>query len=249
MGRLRALLYRSLLTQDGRLERGTLLTLTIAAAGLYAFAALADAVRDGGTRAFDERLLLALRAPGNLADPVGPKWVEEMMRDVTALGSTAVLTLMVLMVTGYLLLSDKRRSALTVVLAVVSGVIVSQAAKIAYDRPRPELVPHGAEVYTASFPSGHSMMAAVVYLTLGALLARTQADLRVKMYILGAAVLLALLVGVSRIYLGVHWPTDVLAGWALGGMWAMLCWGVMRRLQQQRQAEAETGPPRVEGRN
>ena len=249
MGRLHALLNRWFLMRDGRLERGTLLTLILAAAALYAFAALAGAVGGGGTYAFDERVLLALRVPGNLADPIGPKWVEEMMRDITALGSTAVLTLMVLVVTGYLLLSDKRRSALTVLFAVVSGVVVSQAAKIAYDRPRPELVPHGAEVYTASFPSGHSMMAAIVYLTLGALLARTQADLRVKMYILGAAVLLALLVGVSRVYLGVHWPTDVLAGWALGGMWAMLCRLVMLRLQQRGQAEAETSAGRVEDRN
>jgi len=249
MGRLHALLNRWFLMRDGRLERGTLLTLILAAAALYAFAALAGAVGGGGTYAFDERVLLALRVPGNLADPIGPKWVEEMMRDITALGSTAVLTLMVLVVTGYLLLSGKRRSALTVLLAVVSGVVASQAAKIAYGRPRPELVPHGAEVYTASFPSGHSMMAAIVYLTLGALLARTQADLRVKMYILGAAVLLALLVGVSRVYLGVHWPTDVLAGWALGGMWAMLCRLVMLRLQQRGQAEAETSAGRVEDRN
>jgi undecaprenyl-diphosphatase len=215
------------------IERGTLLALILSAAALYLFATLADAVSEGGTRAFDEAILLALRVPGNLSDPIGPKWFEEMVRDVTALGSTGILTLVVLAVAGFLLLTGKRRSALTIVASVVSGVVISQTTKMAYARPRPELVPHGAEVYSASFPSGHSMMAAIVYLTLGALLARTQADTHVKAYILGIAVLLTIMVGASRIYLGVHWPTDVLAGWVLGGVWALACWAVMLRLQRR----------------
>jgi undecaprenyl-diphosphatase len=156
-----------------------------------------------------------------------------MVRDITALGSTGILTLVVLAVAGFLLLTGKRRSALTMLVSVVSGVVISQTTKMAYARPRPELVPHGAEVYSASFPSGHSMMAAVVYLTLGALLARTQADPRVKAFILGISVLLTLMVGASRVYLGVHWPTDVLAGWVLGGVWALACWSVMLWLQRR----------------
>jgi undecaprenyl-diphosphatase len=220
-------------TPVGGIERGTLLTLILSAAALYLFAALADAVGEGGTRVFDEAILLALRVPGNLSDPIGPKWFEEMVRDITALGSTGILTLVVLAVAGFLLLTGKRRSALTMLVSVVSGVVISQTTKMAYARPRPELVPHGAEVYSASFPSGHSMMAAVVYLTLGALLARTQADPRVKAYILGISVLLTLMVGASRVYLGVHWPTDVLAGWVLGGVWALACWSVMLWLQRR----------------
>jgi undecaprenyl-diphosphatase len=113
--------------------------------------------------------------------------------------------------------------------------------KWAYARPRPELVPHGAEVYTASFPSGHSMMSAVVYLTLGALLARTQSSQGAKIYILSVAVILTVLVGTSRVYLGVHWPTDVLAGWALGGLWALICWLAMLWLQASGQVEDEAG--------
>ena len=119
-------------------------------------------------------------------------------------------------------MTRKSHAALTVLVAVSSGVLLSQTMKWAYARPRPELVPHGAEVYTASFPSGHSMMSAIVYLTLGALLARTQSDQGVKVYILSVAVILTVLVGTSRVYLGVHWPTDVLAGWALGGVWALV---------------------------
>ena len=203
-------------------------------------AKLADAVGDGGTRAFDEGLLLALRAPGNSADPIGPKWFEEMMRDFTAMGSTGVLALMVLTIAGFLAMTRKGNAALFVLASVIGGVLISQSMKWAYARPRPELVPHGAEVYTASFPSGHSMMAAVVYLTLGVLLARTQTDRIVKAYIVAVAVIVTVLVGTSRVYLGVHWPTDVLAGWALGAAWALLCWLVMNWLQARGQVEAAT---------
>ena len=231
---------RALIAHVNRIERVTLVTIILAAAALYAFAMLADAVGEGGTRAFDERILLALRTPGNLADPIGPRWVEEMMRDFTALGSTGVLIIVVLAVGGFLVMTRKGHAALTVLVAVSSGVLLSQTMKWAYARPRPELVPHGAEVYTASFPSGHSMMSAIVYLTLGALLARTQSGQGVKVYILAVAVILTVLVGTSRVYLGVHWPTDVLAGWALGGVWALICWLAMLWLQARGQVEGET---------
>jgi undecaprenyl-diphosphatase len=231
---------RALVVHVGRIERVTLVSIILAATVLLAFAKLADAVGEGGTRAFDERILLALRTPGNLADPIGPRWLEEMMRDFTALGGTGVLALMSLAVGGFLGMTRKGHAALLVLVAVVGGVLVSQTMKWAYARPRPELVPHGTEIYTASFPSGHSMMSAIVYLTLGALLARTQSVPSVKVYILAIAVFLTLLVGISRVYLGVHWPTDVLAGWALGGVWALACWMVMAWLQERGQVERET---------
>ena len=227
------------MTRVAGVERMTLIALILAAGVLFAFAKIADAVGDGGTRAFDEWLLVALRSPGNLADPIGPKWFEEMMRDFTAMGSTGVLTLMVITIAGFLTMTRKGHAALFVLASVIGGVLISQSMKWAYARPRPELVPHGAEVYTASFPSGHSMMAAVVYLTLGALLARTLADRAVKVYVLAVAVFATILVGVSRVYLGVHWPTDVLAGWTLGAAWALICWLVMTWLQSRGQVEGE----------
>ena len=222
-----------------RAERRTLAAVILGAAALLAFAKIADGIGDGSTRAFDEWLLVTLRTPGDLADPIGPKWLEEMMRDFTALGSTGVLTLMVLAIAGFLAMTRKANAALFVLASVAGGVAISQTMKWAYARPRPELVPHGAEVYTASFPSGHSMMSAVVYLTLGALLARTQANRAVKAYVLAVAVILTLLVGTSRVYLGVHWPTDVLAGWSLGGVWALICLSVMMWLQARGQVEDE----------
>ena len=215
--------------------------MALGGAGILAFLALADAVADGGARRFDEWLLVALRSPGDLSDPIGPKWFEEMMRDITALGGTAVLTLGVLAVAGFLALMRKTHAAVTVLVSVVSGMVLSQAIKWAYARPRPELVPHGMETYSASFPSGHSMMAAVVYLTLGALLARHQAQPRMRVYVLLVAVLLTVLVGISRVYLGVHWPTDVLAGWCLGAAWAILCWFAMLWLQRRGTVEQASG--------
>jgi undecaprenyl-diphosphatase len=229
----------ALVARVSRIERGILLIVMVAAAALFAFAKLADEVAEGGTRAFDERLLLALRTPGDLADPIGPRWFEEMMRDFTALGGTGVLVLMVLAVAGFLVLTRKGHAALAVIVAVAGGVLVSQTMKWAYARPRPELVPHGAEVYTASFPSGHAMMSAIVYLTLGAMLARTQSGQAVKAYVLSVAIFLTVLVGTSRVYLGVHWPTDVLAGWMLGAVWALGCWLVMLWLQARGQVEDE----------
>lgn len=226
-----------------RLERATLVALLTLIGGLVAFALLADEVGEGGTRNFDEWVLLALRTPGDPSDPLGPRWLEEAVRDVTALGGTTVLALIVLIVSGYLVLTGKRHAAIATVISVVSGVLLSQAMKMAYARPRPGLVPHGVEVYSASFPSGHSMMAAIVYLTLAAMLVRTQADRRVKAYCLAVAVLLTLLVGMSRVYLGVHWPTDVLAGWALGAAWAMMCWLIMLWLQDRGAVEKSASDP------
>ena len=230
----------ALVAHVNRIERGMLLIMIVAAVLLFVFAVLADEVAEGDTRAFDERVLLALRAAGDPADPIGPRWFEEMMRDFTAIGGTGVLVLMVLAVAGFLTLTGKGHAALAIIVAVSGGTLLSQTMKWAYTRPRPELVPHGAEVYTASFPSGHAMMSAIVYLTLGAMLARTQSSQAVKAYIISVAIFLTVLVGTSRVYLGVHWPTDVLAGWALGALWAIASWLAMLWLQARGQVEDES---------
>lgn len=217
-----------------RHELALMAILGIAAGGLLAFVELAELAREDAVHSLDRSLLLALREPADLADPVGPGWFEEAARDFTALGSLGVLTLVTLAVMGYLLVIRRAASALLVAIAIGGGTLVSTVLKAFFDRARPDLVPHQMEVYTASFPSGHSMLAAVAYLTLGAMLMRLQDGWRAKAYVLGVAVAITVLVGASRVYLGVHWPSDVLAGWSLGAAWAMGCWGVTLWLQRRR---------------
>ncbi|WP_236020571.1 phosphatase PAP2 family protein [Sabulicella rubraurantiaca] len=227
---------RSLTQRVSAAERGTLVALVIVGVGLFGFARVALEVADGDTHSLDQALLLALRSEADPTDPWGPRWFEEMMRDFTALGGTGVLVLVTAAVFGFLLLTGKRQAAMLVVLSIASGVAVSHGLKWGFGRPRPDLVPHGQSVYSQSFPSGHAMLSAIVYLTLGALLARVQERRRAKAYPLAVAALLVLLIGFSRVYLGVHWPSDVLAGWAVGAGWAALCWLILLTLQRRGQA-------------
>jgi undecaprenyl-diphosphatase len=229
------------LVRLARRELALLLALVLAAGAIWGFAELTDEVLEGETHAFDESILLALRSATDPAEPLGPGWLAESMRDVTALGSIIVLAFITLAAAGFLVLQRKAQAAALVLVAVGGGMLLSTLLKMGFDRPRPDLVPHGAVVYTASFPSGHSMMAAVTYLTLGALLARVQPRRRLKLYLLVLAILLTIAVGVSRVYLGVHWPTDVLAGWTLGAAWALLCWAGALWLQRRGRVE-RTGP-------
>ncbi|MCB8819357.1 phosphatase PAP2 family protein [Microvirga rosea] len=221
--------------------------ISLAGCGLFAwiFIALTDEVFEGETHAIDSTILLSLRSPQNLADPIGPSWLEESARDITGLGGYAILTLVTISVAVYLLMAGKRGAATLLAVAVVGGALLSTGLKMGFERPRPDLVPHATQVYTASFPSGHAMLSAVTYLTLGALLARVQERRRIKAFVLGLAVVTTLLVGMSRIYLGVHWPSDVLAGWAVGAAWASLCWFVALQLQRKGQVEkpGETSAP------
>ncbi|WP_121629236.1 phosphatase PAP2 family protein [Tropicibacter alexandrii] len=239
------------LTQTGlatlarKVELRWLAYLVLVVCLFWGVAELADEVLEGATRDLDRDILLALRVPGDLSDPIGPPWVEEMGRDLTALGGTVVLTLATLLVSGYFLMRHKVSSMLFLLAAVGGGIALSSIAKVLFDRPRPDLVPHGSIVHTASFPSGHSMMAAVAYLSLGVLLARVQPLRRLKLFILASAVLLTLLVGVSRVYLGVHWPTDVFAGWLAGAGWAAVCFGAAQVLARRGHVEPENcEPPR-----
>ncbi len=220
-------------------ELVTLVVLAGVVTATWGFVEIAEEVFEGETREIDRRLLLALRVSNDPSDPIGPRWVEEMGRDVTALGGTAVLVLLTAAVAALLLLSGRGRAALVVVVAVAGGLGVSMLLKAGFQRPRPELVPHGSVVYTTSFPSGHSTLAAATYLTLAALLARVYARRTVKAYLFAAAAFVTFLVGASRVYLGVHWPTDVLAGWSIGAAWALVCWLLMRRLQREGRVEDE----------
>lgn len=223
----------------GRRELAVLAAVLTPAALVYGFIQLADEVREGETARFDEWVLLALRNPADTADPIGPRWLEIAVRDFTSLGSSTILIFVTLAAIGYLVLTGRRGMALLLLVSAGGGMALSNLFKFLFDRPRPDIVAHVVETSTTSFPSGHAMLSAVIYLTLGALLARVEKSAALKAYFLGLAIFLTLAIGASRVYLGVHYPTDVLAGWSLGAAWAMLCWGVAWHLQRRGRVEEE----------
>jgi undecaprenyl-diphosphatase len=195
------------------------------------FGVLAEEVLEGDTSAFDLAILSALRSQANPADPMGPAWLQEAARDVTSIGSVVFLGFVLVAGVGYLLIVHKRGLAVLMAVSVLGGELLSTILKKGFDRPRPP-IPHVTQVFTASFPSGHAMLSAITFLTIGALLARANEDPRLKRYFMALAVFLTVAVGVSRVYLAVHYPTDVLAGWCIGSGWAILCWTVALWFEQ-----------------
>jgi undecaprenyl-diphosphatase len=228
---------QSALDWIGQHEFKILVLFLVLMGAAWGFVLVADRVEEGRTARFDEWAVKALRQADDPAKPLGPPWLAEVGRDLTALGGVAFLSLLTASVAGFLLLRRQYGAMALVLAATLSGLAVSLALKGLYDRPRPVLVPHLAHVYTTSFPSGHAMLSATVFLTLGALLGRLFEERRLKAYFLLVAATLTLLVGVSRVYLGVHYPTDVLAGWTAGLAWAILCWLIARWLQRRGMVE------------
>lgn len=232
-------LVRQLLDWIGQHELSVLLVLLVFLLSIWGFVALANEVAEGDTLPFDEWAVRRLRSPDDPSRPIGPSWLAEVGRDLTALGGFAVLTLLTATVVGFLWLKRMYGAMWLVLIATLGGLIVSLLLKDFYHRPRPTLVPHLTRVYTSSFPSGHSMLSAAVYLTLGTLLGQFVQEVRLKAYFLIVALALTGLVGASRVYMGVHYPSDVLAGWSAGLAWALLCWLVARSLQQRGAVEPE----------
>jgi len=192
-------------------------------ATLWIFVAVASLMATGTTQAFDERVLALLRRPDAPAVPIGPAWCRAAAIELTALGSGVVLLTFIAAVVGYLALERRLAMLVLVAGATLGGMVLSSLLKLVFGRPRPTVVPPLVEVHSASFPSGHSMLSAVVYLTLGALLARTTTRRRLRVYFIAVALALTFVVGLSRVYLGVHYPTDVVGGWAAGALWALVC--------------------------
>lgn len=177
---------------------------------------LVGEVLEGDTQAFDERVLRSLRRADDPSLPIGPRWLHAAALDITALGAAAVIGLSVAAIVGFLLLQGMHRTALFVFLASVGGWVLNSLLKLVFARPRPDVVPHLRDVMSLSFPSGHAMTSAAVYLTLGAMLMRISERRLTKIYCMAIAMLATLLIGASRVYLGVHYPTDVIAGALLG---------------------------------
>jgi len=209
---------------------------------LWGFLALASEVMEGDTTALDTTILRALRKADDPSRTIGPRWLQGAVLDLTAIGGPTVLWLVVLSVVGFLLLQARYRTAIVVMATAASGEILNVVLKNLFLRPRPDVVPHLRDVSgTMSFPSGHAMESAIIYLTLGAMLMQFAERRVTKIYCIGLAVFLTLLVGVTRVFLGVHYPTDVVAGWMFGFFWASLCWIVAKRFERETGVAQERG--------
>jgi undecaprenyl-diphosphatase len=203
------------------LALGALLAAVLLAGG---FLEIAEEVGEGETQAIDEAVLMALRTGADTHEPIGPQWLEIAAADLTAMGSVAILGFVVLVVAGLFASIRHVRQAMVLLAASTGSVVWSQALKALFSRERPQEAFRALEVVNASFPSGHALLSASVYLTLGALAASFAQRKRIRAFILVSAIAATLLVGATRVYLGVHYPTDVLAGWCLGAAWALICW-------------------------
>jgi undecaprenyl-diphosphatase len=221
-----------------RQEAIVLFTAFLIVVALFGFLELAEEMREGEMHEFDAWLLRLLRRTDNPALLVGPRWIAEAVTDITALGGTAVLVMVLLGAIGHLALQHRYSAAALVLVASAGGGLLSESLKLFFARDRPDVVPHLVTVEGLSFPSGHSMASTVIYLTLGALLARFAARRRIRIYVLAISLGLTFLIGITRVCLGVHYPTDVLAGWSAGLAWALLCWLGARYLQYRGAVEA-----------
>jgi undecaprenyl-diphosphatase len=212
-----------------RIESRVLLLVIAFAGVLWAFLHIAGEMSEGDTAVMDRRILLAFRQPGDPSQPIGSLSVQEAMRDVTALGGVTVMTLVTVVGVAAFAMHRRWRRATLLAATVLLADISSEWLKNVYDRPRPELTPHGSFVYSASFPSGHSTISAATFLTLAMLIASLEPNRGTKILVYVLAMAMVLAIGVSRVYLGVHWPSDVLAGWCLGAAWALAGWLVLLR--------------------
>jgi undecaprenyl-diphosphatase len=202
----------------------------LAIALLLAFAAIALLVSEGRSEAFDRAVILAVR---NMAGSPEPAWLDETVRNITSLGSVVVVGLVAGTYAGYLLLSGQRSSAILMVISVGGGIVLNELLKLIFDRPRPDLALPFIRVFSSSFPSGHAALSSVAYLTIGALAAHASPAGPTRTYLLTAATFLVFLIGTSRVYLGVHYPTDVVAGWCIGCAWALTCWHVAHEIERR----------------
>lgn len=218
------------------MRRAAYLTLSL---GVVVFAVLVVVVQLGLTDSFDRRVVLSLRNPEDLSDAWGPVWFQEAAAELTALGGYPILILAVVLVVIALLIARKNAAALFLSVAVISGSAASSLLKLFFNRARPDLVDHLDRTFTSSFPSGHAMLSMIAWLTLAAVAVRFIEMRRLRIYVLSAALTVALIIGSTRVYLGVHWPSDVIAGWAIGLAWASGSWLIADRIARHLPGVAE----------
>lgn len=218
-------------------------SLAVIAAAVLFFIEIADEMTEGEAHVFDMAVLQTLHPDtANPADPIGPKWLDHAAADLTAIGSVSVLAVLALLVASFLVLQRKRLEAGIIAVAFAGALTISQLLKEFFNRERPPEIYRASEILNASFPSGHALLSTVVFLTLGAMLAQAAKGRALRIFVMSAAIVLALIVGVTRVYLGVHWTTDVLAGWSVGAAWATACWLAGRWLKQRGKGNSQAQP-------
>ncbi len=227
--------FRGLATRAGSLigALGIFLVggIIVAAIGTFLFAELAEHVMTGSTQAFDEAALRWIKdyhSPG----------LDEAMLEITALG-TGTVVIMIVCVSGlFLSLTHHKYSALLLLVATVGGMLLDTVLKLRFDRPRPHVFTWGTQAAMSSFPSGHAMSATIVYSTVAYLAARLQKRLWARWATMLLAAVIIVMIAMSRIYLGVHYPSDVLAGAIVGLSWAAFCMATLETIQRFGQRHA-----------
>ncbi len=226
------------LINRSNLDRTIVMLLVTAVVGLCCFAAVAIMVKTGQTLYLDDLLLTSLRSPTHPDVPLGSAIALGAARDITALGDVTVLTVVTVVTLGYCLMTRYYTAFFMVFVAVNTGDVLMVALKDIFKRQRPDIVPHLVNAAYTSFPSGHAMMSAIVYLTIGAILARIEPRKSVKIYLLTVFSFLPLVIGMSRVYLGVHYPSDVIAGWLAGVGWGTLSAAIVLKVSQTLKSKA-----------
>lgn len=223
----------------------------MAVVGMVGFAWIAACVRGGATQAFDDRVLRML---GTHRIP----WLEAAMLEVTFLGTGLVMVVMAAVTALFLALTRQRTAAWLLLWATIGALVLNNGLKHLFDRPRPQLFAWGTHALTTSFPSGHAMSAAAVYGTVALIAARLTRRRGVRAAVYGVCALLVALVAFSRLYLGVHYPSDVAAGLVVGAAWAGCCAAALEGVEQARRRRrrgdvppgpAEPGDPAQTGRS
>ena len=239
MTRLQTVTFLRRMLRIARTEIAALSALFIVALGILTFVEVADDMTEADGQAFDQAVLAWMQPVAG--DPRGPWWLEVAAADLTSLGGISVLGLFAVIAVAFLLIQRKRLSASLLVLGLAGGVALSEGLKGLFERERPPAAFQAVETLNASFPSGHTLLATVFYLSIGVMLTRAFPRAHLKAFVLGAAMTLALLIGLTRAYLGAHWASDVFAGWCVGAAWAMALWLIAYAVQR-RQAAHRSGP-------
>lgn len=199
--------------------------MVIAIAAVWAFGEFAERVMSGQTQAMDESILRWIASHQSSV-------LDEAMVEITALG-TGVVVLMIVCVSGlFLALTRHRYSALLLVVATGGGLLLNTILKLFFDRPRPQVFEWGTDAVSSSFPSGHAMSATIVYSTVAYLAARLSTHRWIRWVTMFIALMIIAIIMASRLYLGVHYPSDVVAGATIGLAWAAFCMAALEAIQR-----------------